>query len=42
MVAVAQKTLDGMPFERALYQETRWSQADFERAFGEWADQLLR
>ncbi len=42
LLAIVKKTLDGLPFERALYQETRWSQRELEQAFGEWADQLLR
>jgi hypothetical protein len=42
VLAVAKKTLEGVPFERALYQETQWTQAELELAFSEWADQLLR
>jgi hypothetical protein len=42
VLAVAKKTLDGLPFERALYQETQWTQAELEQAFNEWSDQLLR
>jgi hypothetical protein len=42
VLAVAKRTLEGAPFERALYQETQWTQAELEQAFSEWSDQLLR
>lgn len=41
LLAVAKKTLDGLPFERALYQETQWTQGELEQAFNDWAEQLL-
>lgn len=42
LLAIAQKTLEGLPFERALYQQTQWTQGELEGAFNEWSDQLLR